>query len=139
MCVGGRGHLSTANANLEFCFVFFFFASVSSCKICVEKVQETVEKEGEEEEKWLSRDMRRERGDVKANRTSWKVLLARLPCLPHCGFLHVCVCATEGERERVGEREVPHQGNELKVINREEKRNSAKMGGNKSPLIESSF
>lgn len=49
----------------------------------------------------------------------------------------MCVCATEGERE--GEREVPHQGNELKGINREEKRNSAKMGGNKSPLIESSF
>lgn len=67
-----------------------------------------------------------------------------LPCLLHCGcgFVHVCVCvcATEGEREWVGEREVPHQGNELKGINsREEKRNSAKMGGNKSPLIESSF
>lgn len=66
-----------------------------------------------------------------------------LPCLPHCdcGFVHVCVsvCVCNRGRARVGEREVPHQGNELKGINREEKRNSAKMGGNKSPLIESSF
>lgn len=50
---GGRGrrHLPTANANLEFCCLFF--AGVSSCKICVKKV-----KEEEQEEK----DVKQERG-----------------------------------------------------------------------------
>lgn len=41
--------MSTANANLRFCFLFF--AGVSSCKICVKKVEEEEQEVKDEEEK----------------------------------------------------------------------------------------